>query len=237
MCENVLSADDQIEGWSPGPDGFYRQDSPVGEGPENVLVRDGKYLNFKAEGTGFIVTPARYGQTTVTGIALSSANDFPNRDPLSFELYGSNGGMFEYIHSAKIPYFRCGGVVWCGVVRCGAVRCGVVRCGAVRCGVVWCGAVRCGVVWCGAVRCGAVRCGAVRCCGCGAVRCCGCGAVRCGVVWCGVVRCGAVWCGVVWRRRRRRRSACRGPTYGEPWRRPPGAPRRHSRGSPPSYLR
>ena len=31
-------------------------------------------------------------------------------------------------------------------------------------------------------------------------------------------------------------SACRGPTYGEPWRRPPGAPRRHSRGSPPSYL-
>ena len=40
-----------------------------------------------------------------------------------------------------------------------------------------------------------------------------------------------------WGRRRRRRSACRGPTYGEPWRRPPGAPRRHSRGSPPSYLR
>ena len=39
------------------------------------------------------------------------------------------------------------------------------------------------------------------------------------------------------RRRRRRRSACRGPTYGEPWRRPSGAPRRLCRGSPPSYLR
>ena len=38
-------------------------------------------------------------------------------------------------------------------------------------------------------------------------------------------------------RRRRRRSACRGPTYGEPWRRPSGAPRRLCRGSPPSYLR
>ena len=49
----------------------------------------------------------------------------------------------------------------------------------------------------------------------------------------------AVWGGGgrwVWRRRRRR-SACRGPTYGEPWRRLSGAPRRLCRGSPPSYLR
>ena len=46
----------------------------------------------------------------------------------------------------------------------------------------------------------------------------------------------AMHCLTVWRRRRRR-SACRGPTYGEPWRRPSGAKRRLCRGSPPSYLR
>ena len=36
----------------------------------------------------------------------------------------------------------------------------------------------------------------------------------------GEVRCNEVRLGEV---RRRRRSACRGPTYGEPWRRPPGS--------------
>ena len=48
---------------------------------------------------------------------------------------------------------------------------------------------------------------------------------------------GGQWAVQLLQYRSRRRSACRGPTYGEPWRRPSGAPRRHCRGSPPSYLR
>ena len=59
----------------------------------------------------------------------------------------------------------CGGVVWCGTVRCGVVQLSVLWCGAV-CGAVWCSVLWWyGVVW-HAVRCSVLRrCGVV----CGAV--------------------------------------------------------------------
>lgn len=47
------------------------------------------YINYGAANTGYIVTPA-VGLSNVTGLTLTTASDFPNGDPLSFSLYGSN---------------------------------------------------------------------------------------------------------------------------------------------------
>ena len=105
-CVNVLAAGDAVQGHS-GTDPYDPSHSPIGEGPEMVLIPHGKYLNFLAEGTGFVVTPAR-GWSTVNGIAFTCANDFPNRDPHSFILYGSSGPgqPFHLIASSQIPAFR-----------------------------------------------------------------------------------------------------------------------------------
>jgi len=68
--------------------------TPASEGPANAI--DGtqaKYLNFdaanNAKPVGFVVTPS-VGATTITGITMESANDSPDRDPLSITIEGSN---------------------------------------------------------------------------------------------------------------------------------------------------
>ena len=67
--------------------------SPGSEGVANAI--DGqptKYLNFdgsNSKPSGFVVTPS-LGMTYVTGMALQSANDAPDRDPKSITLEGSN---------------------------------------------------------------------------------------------------------------------------------------------------
>jgi hypothetical protein len=48
-----------------------------------------KYLNFGRTSVGFVVTPA-LGATYVTGLRFSTANDSPERDPISFTLEGCN---------------------------------------------------------------------------------------------------------------------------------------------------
>ena len=68
-----------------------------------------KYLHFKGEieTTGFQVTPSA-GATIVTGLTLTTANDFPARDPIAFELSGSNVGIdgpYELIASSYIVDF------------------------------------------------------------------------------------------------------------------------------------
>jgi hypothetical protein len=77
---------------------------PNNEGVDNAIdnVIGEKYLNFAELGSGFIVTPtfgAAQGGTIVTGIQLATANDGPERDPLTFLLEGSNspGGPFTTI--------------------------------------------------------------------------------------------------------------------------------------------
>jgi hypothetical protein len=82
---------------------YYTGSSPAAEMPANVI--DGKiatkYLSFANSGgtggktvmpTGFEVTPAM-GYTVVTGLTFTTANDAPERDPIAFELYGSNVGI------------------------------------------------------------------------------------------------------------------------------------------------
>jgi hypothetical protein len=47
-----------------------------------------KYLNFAETNTGLIVTPA--ASSILKGLRLSTANDAPERDPLTYTLEGTN---------------------------------------------------------------------------------------------------------------------------------------------------
>ncbi|HLB74932.1 MAG TPA: PEP-CTERM sorting domain-containing protein [Sedimentisphaerales bacterium] len=83
---SVLSASDPILAIHGGA-----QDSryPGNESPANLV--DGstnKYLNFGRLNSGFIVTPAM-GTSIVDSFQITTANDSAERDPASWELYGT----------------------------------------------------------------------------------------------------------------------------------------------------
>jgi hypothetical protein len=80
--------------------------SPGSEGVANAIDNaPTKYLNFDKVNTGFTVTPS-VGDTIVTGLTLTSANDAPDRDPASYTLEGSNDGTeFVAISSGAVPPF------------------------------------------------------------------------------------------------------------------------------------
>lgn len=90
VMADVTSTDDVIVGV---PDDG---DWPGAETPNLCLDNDTatKFLHFKGETepTGIQVTPA-VGATVVTSLTLTTANDAVERDPVSFELYGSNDGI------------------------------------------------------------------------------------------------------------------------------------------------
>jgi hypothetical protein len=74
-----------------------------------------KYLHFKGEEqpTGIKITPA--AKQVVTGITFTTANDAPERDPNTFELYGSNEGIdgpYEMIASGVIVDFNDPNEAW-----------------------------------------------------------------------------------------------------------------------------
>ena len=86
-------------------------DWPADEAPALAIDDDinTKYLHFKGAGqsTGFQVTPLA-GATIVTELILTTANDAPERDPIAFELSGSNGsvdGPYTLIARGEIPDF------------------------------------------------------------------------------------------------------------------------------------
>ncbi|HEV57419.1 MAG TPA: PEP-CTERM sorting domain-containing protein [Phycisphaerales bacterium] len=75
-------------------DGMVSDSSyPGAEGPINALDGDAntKYLNFGRENTGFIVVPDSAAQ--VQSFTITTANDWPARDPLGWELYGTNDAI------------------------------------------------------------------------------------------------------------------------------------------------
>jgi hypothetical protein len=81
--------------------------SPSNEGVWNAIDNNPatKYLNFDKLNTGFVVVPSS-GLSLVEGISLTSANDFPERDPASYTLEGSNNGVdFVLVSSGIIPAF------------------------------------------------------------------------------------------------------------------------------------
>lgn len=77
--------------------------SPEFEGVENLL--DGstatKYLNFGKENTGFIVTPSA-GSSVVRAFTLSTANDAEGRDPVNWELFGTNDAVITVAHQSGL---------------------------------------------------------------------------------------------------------------------------------------
>jgi len=78
-------------------------------------LNSAKFLHFKGdtEPTGIRVTPSM-GATIVTGLTLTTGNDAPARDPISFELSGSNAGidgLYTLIASGPIVDFA-GAVEW-----------------------------------------------------------------------------------------------------------------------------
>ena len=86
-------------------------DWPGGEYPALLIDDDSgtKFLHFKGatETTGFRVT-ASASQSIVTGLTFTTANDAPERDPVAFELSGSNesiDGPYTLIASGDIVDF------------------------------------------------------------------------------------------------------------------------------------
>ena len=86
-------------------------DWPGGEHPA-LMIDDNvgtKYLHFKGDelASGIQIQPA-LGATIVNGLTLTAANDCAGRDPISFELYGSNDGIdgpYELIANGDVVDF------------------------------------------------------------------------------------------------------------------------------------
>jgi hypothetical protein len=72
----------------PSASGYF-----ANEGPANAIDgTDAKYLNFGGGNSGFIVTPAS-GASMVQSFQLKSANDAADRDPTSWQLFGTNSAI------------------------------------------------------------------------------------------------------------------------------------------------
>ncbi|WP_428303711.1 PEP-CTERM sorting domain-containing protein [Lacipirellula sp.] len=74
---------------------------PLGELPSfaHDNVNTTKYLNFGINKTGIIITPFG-GATTAQSIQLTTANDAEERDPLNWQLYGTNDTITSTDNSA-----------------------------------------------------------------------------------------------------------------------------------------
>ena len=92
-------------------------DWPTAESPDLAFDDDTatKYLHRKggSMATGFQITPI-VGSTVVTGLTLTTANDVSNRDPITFEISGSNAsidGPYELIAAGDVIDFA-GEAAW-----------------------------------------------------------------------------------------------------------------------------
>jgi len=109
-AHDVTGRDDVIVG-VPNDGDWPSQESPASaiDDHENT-----KYLHFKGDRlpdagpTGFRVTPTA-GPTVVSGMTFTTANDCPARDPIEFELHGSNqsiDGPYTLIAKGQIVDFQ-----------------------------------------------------------------------------------------------------------------------------------
>jgi hypothetical protein len=103
--DDGVSTDNSTNGWPPNELPKFAVD-------DQILT---KYLHFRGEvePTGFRVTPAM-GPTIVTGLTFTTANDAEARDPVEYELSGSNvsiDGPYTLIHSGPIVDFD-GATAW-----------------------------------------------------------------------------------------------------------------------------
>jgi hypothetical protein len=72
----------------------FQSRSPGAEQPANGIDGDGttKYLNFGKENSGLIVKPSK-GRSIVNGLKIITANDSPSRDPINFEIWGTDAAI------------------------------------------------------------------------------------------------------------------------------------------------
>ncbi len=108
---DITTPGDAVQG-VPNDDDWPTAESPDLAFDDNTAT---KYLHRKggAMATGFQVTPM-VGATVVTGLTLTTANDVPNRDPITFELSGSNtsvDGPYQLIASGDVVDFA-GATEW-----------------------------------------------------------------------------------------------------------------------------
>ncbi len=81
--------------------------SPANEAPKNATDNNvnTKYLNFGKENSGLVISLGG-SPVVVAGLSLTSANDYPERDPASYLLEGSTDGKnFERIDGRPVPTF------------------------------------------------------------------------------------------------------------------------------------
>ncbi|MBO4797004.1 MAG: hypothetical protein J5553_06435, partial [Verrucomicrobia bacterium] len=80
--ENVIAVGGQLVNNSRYPDKEY---------PGCVVDQSSatKYLNYQPSGAGFVVVPT-YGATILKSFQMTTANDKPERDPSSYQIFGSN---------------------------------------------------------------------------------------------------------------------------------------------------
>ena len=100
--EDLLSSSDTLFGGQLTGDNFQvgvsggaagANNWPGAEGPGNAVDGVGqKYLNFAEFNTGIVVTPG-VGPSVATSLKLWAANDAEERDPASYEIYGTNAAL------------------------------------------------------------------------------------------------------------------------------------------------
>jgi len=81
--------------------------SPATDAVANVIDNNlqTRYRNFDSANAGFMIIPSA-GDSAIVGLRLTSANDVPQRDPASFELWGSQDETsLELISTGSIPPF------------------------------------------------------------------------------------------------------------------------------------
>jgi hypothetical protein len=89
---------------TPGPATPQSNSSyPGGESPINALDGNSstKYLNFGEQNSGLIITPAS-GASIVRSLLLTTANDAVERDPASYEIYGTNSPILSTDNSTGL---------------------------------------------------------------------------------------------------------------------------------------
>ncbi len=75
----------------------------AGQSPDAAInggVSD-KYLLFRNTGTGLIVAPEA-GPAVINSLSLWTANDFPERDPVTYQVYGSSSSALGYSGSHNV---------------------------------------------------------------------------------------------------------------------------------------
>jgi hypothetical protein len=89
--QNIFKVGDPIAGVNAVPGAGTAANSPSAETAPNSIdsSQPSKYLNFNQGAAGIVVTPS-VGRTIANELGLLSANDSPERDPATFEVWGTN---------------------------------------------------------------------------------------------------------------------------------------------------